>query len=82
MKTRLILGVLIAGLFGCEQTQSARSVAQGALPMPPAAAEYALQSPNENENRVQPLLGLGKVRHVVIIFQENRTTDNLFHGLR
>jgi phospholipase C len=27
-------------------------------------------------------LGGGKIRHVVIIFQENRTPDNLFHGLR
>jgi len=28
-----------------------------------------------------PLLGSGKVQHVVIIFQENRTPDNLFAGL-
>jgi phospholipase C len=27
------------------------------------------------------LLGKGKIRHVVIIFQENRTVDNLFNGL-
>jgi phospholipase C len=27
-------------------------------------------------------LGDGKVKHVVIIFQENRSTDNLFNGLR
>lgn len=25
--------------------------------------------------------GHGKIRHVIIIFQENRTPDNLFHGL-
>jgi phospholipase C len=27
------------------------------------------------------LMGNGKITHVVIIFQENRTTDNLFNGL-
>jgi phospholipase C len=27
------------------------------------------------------LLGSGAVQHVIIIFQENRTPDNLFHGL-
>jgi phospholipase C len=26
-------------------------------------------------------LALGKIQHVVVIFQENRTPDNLFHGL-
>jgi phospholipase C len=31
----------------------------------------------------QPIFGpaYGKIQHVVIIFQENRTPDNLFHGL-
>lgn len=31
----------------------------------------------------QPIFGAssGKIKHVVIIFQENRTPDNLFHGL-
>ncbi|MBV9233944.1 MAG: hypothetical protein JO030_07875 [Candidatus Eremiobacteraeota bacterium] len=28
------------------------------------------------------LLGRGKITHVVIVVQENRTTDNLFNGLR
>ncbi len=30
---------------------------------------------------VQPGFG-GKIQHVVVIFQENRTPDSLFHGLR
>ena len=30
----------------------------------------------------QPLAPFGqKIQHVVVIFQENRTPDNLFHGL-
>ncbi|MGB8909918.1 MAG: alkaline phosphatase family protein [Candidatus Cybelea sp.] len=80
---RLLLGVLIVGLFGCAQTPSARSASQGvAQAMPPAPAEDQAQSPIQNQGRAQPLLGKGTVHHVIIIFQENRSTDNLFHGLR
>ncbi|MBV9271769.1 MAG: hypothetical protein JO165_11790 [Candidatus Eremiobacteraeota bacterium] len=34
-----------------------------------------------NSAAAQTLLGGGKILHVIIIFQENRTPDNLFHGL-
>jgi phospholipase C len=30
---------------------------------------------------IYPSISSGKIKHVVIIFQENRTPDNLFHGL-
>lgn len=43
------------------------------IPVPPAAFQNTASS---------LLLGGGKIRHVVIIFQENRTPDNLFQGLR
>jgi phospholipase C len=69
-------------LFGCEEMTGARNAPQGAPPAaPPALAGYAAQSVNGSDESVQPLLGKGKVHHVVIIFQENRTPDNLFHGL-
>jgi phospholipase C len=42
-------------------------------PLPVAAPFGGAASPT--------LLGKGKIRHVVIIFQENRTVDNLFDGL-
>jgi len=32
-------------------------------------------------NAADAPLGNGKIQHVIIIFQENRTPDNLFHGL-
>ena len=51
----LLLGVLTVGLFGCEQTQSTRSTSQAAQAMPPAPAAYALQRPNESEDRAQPM---------------------------
>ncbi|HVR48018.1 MAG TPA: alkaline phosphatase family protein [Candidatus Binatia bacterium] len=52
---------------GCGQQPGAQ------IPAQPAAIQNTATS---------LLLGGGKIRHVVIIFQENRTPDNLFQGLR
>ncbi len=62
------LATLAALLAGCAGS-SASSPNPGAGALPPLASE----SPGS----VQP----GPIQHVVIIFQENRTVDNLFHGL-
>jgi len=44
----------------------------GASPDSPAARGFAAAASG---------IPLGKIRHVVIVMQENRSTDNLFHGL-
>jgi phospholipase C len=45
-----------------------------------AASEFRVGS--EAQGASSPLLlGNGKIKHVLIIFQENRTPDNLFNGL-
>jgi len=59
------LGLTILALFGCVQSNGANGIAPGAPPVLPAA---------------HSLFG-GKIKHVVIIIQENRTVDNLFNGL-
>jgi phospholipase C len=75
-KLRLSLAALIFGLCACTQTPSARTTSTGIAPAMPATASAA-----RSGSARQLLLGNGKIKHVVIIFQENRSTDNLFNGL-
>jgi phospholipase C len=73
-KLNLLLAGLTLALFGCAQSTSARTAPQGVTAALPATIL--------SHHRVSPMLvGGGKVQHVVIIFQENRSTDDLFNGL-
>jgi phospholipase C len=56
---------LTMALAGCAQHQQASTMPAGATAVLPAA----------------PAGASSKIQHVVIIFQENRSTDNLFNGL-
>ncbi len=42
-----------------------------------ASLSFAADQPTPGKHAA----GTGPIQHVIIIFQENRTTDNLFHGL-
>ena len=65
---RRVLPAAFAALFGCAQLSTAQNIS---VPHAPPATH----------SLTRPLLASGKVQHVVIIFQENRSTDNLFNGL-
>jgi phospholipase C len=58
---------------------SNRSSYQGLTPALPANA--AARGASSFDASTPMLLGKGKIKHVVIIFQENRSPDNLFNGL-
>ena len=70
---------IVFGLSACAAPPTAGSISQ----VPPAEAVSNPHLPFAKQHRIEsvPLLGNGKIQHVVIIVQENRTTDNLFHGL-
>jgi phospholipase C len=73
----LLLGLLMVVPAGCAQEMGARNSPGGVAP--------AL-APGFRSSRFAPpaggtLLGNGKIKHVVIIVQENRTPDDLFNGL-
>ncbi len=65
-KRRLAWSLAIAFTAGCGQPPGVQ------IPFAPATLQNGATS---------LVLGRGKIRHVVIIFQENRTVDNLFNGL-
>ncbi len=76
---RLLLGLLVVGLSACAQPVTARDSAPGA---PALAAKSAAARPAGLRTGVtRALLGGGKVKHVIIIVQENRSPDDLFSGL-
>jgi phospholipase C len=60
------LGILIAA-YGCGRAPSVQNAPQAFIPNLPQYADEAR-------------LGHGKIKHIVIIIQENRTVDNLFNG--
>jgi phospholipase C len=74
----LLLATL--ALCACAQSPSAQGTTQGLGPSL-STAETAPAPDALRPAARGALLGNGKVQHVVIIFQENRTTDNLFNGL-
>jgi len=76
---RLVLTIAFVFVLSACVPASTRIVSQ-ALPAEPATAvSRTLGAP---ERSVSPaLLGNGKIQHVVIIIQENHSTDNLFNGL-
>jgi phospholipase C len=79
---RLVATALAAALSGCVQTPSTHGPSQALAPtLPPSESQTSLA------HRTRPasssgLLGNGTIQHVVIVFQENRSTDDLFNGLR
>jgi len=75
---RLRLGVaFVFVLSACSQPPAAGSISQGS----DHATLIAPELPSARRSGARSLLGGGKIQHVVIIIQENRTTDNLFNGL-
>ncbi|MBV8530545.1 MAG: hypothetical protein JO104_04455 [Candidatus Eremiobacteraeota bacterium] len=81
-KLPLLLSLLAGPLTGCAQMPGAHGIAQAppsaAVATQTAASQEAAMPQDTGDRR---LLGNGKIKHVVIIFQENRSTDNLFNGL-
>jgi phospholipase C len=67
----LIPALALASVFAALPVRAADDVGQ------PAAAESAAVEPDG----AIPFGPRAKIKHVVILFQENRTPDNLFHGL-
>jgi phospholipase C len=63
---------------GCAQEMGARNSPAGVAPALAPGFRPSLFSPLASGD----LLGNGKIQHVVIIVQENRTPDDLFNGLR
>ena len=70
MRRSLSALAFILALPGCAAGSRQASVMPLAVPAGPAAA----RAPESHG------LGAGKIKHVVIIIQENRTLDNLFNG--
>jgi phospholipase C len=79
-KLKFLFGVAIAVVAGCVQQTGTRSIPQSATPADSQSAGVFRSSALHNPANPM-LLGNGKITHVVIIFQENRSVDNLFHGL-
>jgi phospholipase C len=77
-KLGLFLSFAMLWAAGCGQEPSGRNFSQGFVPQTTQASD---QSRFATAHRVPGalLLGDGKVTHVVIIIQENRSFDNLFH---
>jgi phospholipase C len=75
-----LAGAALATLAACAQTSSLQTAPQHATTgLAPRAALSARDSQRSAARRLT--LGKGKIQHVVIIFQENRTPDDLFNGL-
>ncbi len=74
---------LIAGLVGCAQS----STLTPTLPSSAAQAQPSSTGPTSGTTRASQMLSTlanpraSKIQHVVIIIQENRTTNDLFNGL-
>jgi phospholipase C len=81
MKLRCGAVLAIAILPACVQQPGARGLSQGLTPSVSSPFQAAVGAADQTGNAPQ-LLGSGKIKHVVIIFQENRTVDNLFNGLK
>lgn len=71
MSRRFTVLLAVVALAGCNV---ATPVSQGARSFAPAASAGAPAKPG--------VFTKGKISHVVIIFQENRSPDNLFNGLK
>ncbi len=79
-KPHLLLGVLVVALSGCAQSPSAKT-SSGALTPAVAQTVSPSLSPALLRGSLKPeLLGHGKIQHIIVIVQENRTVDNLFNG--
>ncbi len=76
-----LLGVLVVVLAGCAQETGTRSSSQGLAPALSAPFRKSDVRTHFRAGGARPGLGSGKISHVVIIIQENRTPDDLFSGL-
>ncbi|MBV9056663.1 MAG: hypothetical protein JO351_08505 [Candidatus Eremiobacteraeota bacterium] len=72
-----VVAILLAAACG---QQAARNSLPGIGPAVSQGAQRA-SAPGAPAGAISRLLGGGKISHVVIVIQENRTTDNLFNGL-
>jgi phospholipase C len=81
-KAQILAALALSALAGCAQTASEHGGAQNIAPaMLADGVTDAVAAPARSRATRGALLGGGKIQHVVIIFQENRSTDDLFNGL-
>ncbi len=80
-KARFFIGLAIALAAGCIEQPNPRGFTQGLTPSVPTDAGASALASLLQAAPDGKLLGNGKIQHVVIIVQENRTPDNLFNGL-
>jgi phospholipase C len=66
-RIHLLLGALALAAYGCAQNSGVQGVSQGLVPATAQRAPAPLD------------LGFHKIRHIIVIVQENRTVDNLFN---
>jgi phospholipase C len=71
--TRLLALVLVVAIAGCAQNSAL-------APSMPAGSSLTPGTPRGESLRLMPNSSSGKIQHVVIIFQENRSTNDLFNG--
>ncbi len=75
-QSRLLPSLAILCAAGCVMPSGGQSSYRDITPaLPPSSGAVRFDAVNPT------LLGDGKIKHVVIIFQENRSVDNLFKGL-
>jgi phospholipase C len=75
--TRNFLAIVPAALLVVSQAAGCGASASSAQTRPLPLT----QGPNPSPTPTEPPITQGKIQHVVIIVQENRSTDDLFHGL-
>jgi phospholipase C len=76
----LLLGVLIVTAAGCAQAPSEKTSSQGLTPAVVGTSSSPLEDSSSRGSLGAMFLGTGKIEHIVVIVQENRTVDNLFNG--
>jgi phospholipase C len=78
---RFIAATTATVLVSCAQTTSGHGSSQAVAPAVPATASQGLPLRRLRRASGSGLLGNGTIAHVIIVFQENRSTDDLFYGL-
>ena len=79
LRFALIVAIGFA-LSACAQSPAARNISQGPS-VDVGATNSQVPTAGRHRRLSGAVLGNGKIQHVVIIFQENRSTDSLFNGL-
>ena len=76
----LVVAIALAGLVACGGGGGSQPVTPPGTATPSSApSQHPTSTPTPSPAPTQT--AAAKIQHVVIIFQENRTPDNLFHGL-